>query len=437
MPRKNPSIDERFVSRSLVVVYAKGLFTEKGTDGEQLNMEPVRELRRTKADNTAKKYKAYTKSFDNGLKSLKQIFDHMVSSAYTSHSSWDLYKFFVFDQNTSEGICDALLAVSEAMKQFAPGTSMSESALVELGKHISQQTLKFLNDDIPDPVQYQRGSYKDPWSNRYLASTSRGLKQSIEKITSRFIEDLTESFSESSTGWTYTPDLAHDAFKELAVTFEDALGRAYDDRQKTVTAGTANGVAILSTSLETLSISSSQSAATATPATNTAPIRSSSSYDCFNCGQSDHWSSECPHPKKGSATPSTSPPNTNCYNCGETGHWISSCASPQKGSVTRSMPSTPSRPSTSARSRNCYTCGQSGHWSDSCPSPGNRSATMASRTTSSSKCFSCGQTGHWSNKCPRPRQGSATTPSKSTSGDKCFSCGKMGHWTRNCPTPRK
>ncbi|KAH7355445.1 hypothetical protein BKA65DRAFT_582379 [Rhexocercosporidium sp. MPI-PUGE-AT-0058] len=209
-------------------------------DGEQLNTEPGRELRGTKADNTAKKYKAYTKSFDNGLKSIKQIFNHMVSSAYTSQSSWGLYKFFVFDQNISEGICDALLAVSEAMRQFAPGISMSESALVELGKHTSQQTLKFLEDDIPDLVQYPRGLYKNLWSNRYSASTSRGLKRSIEKITIRFIEHLTKSFSESSTGWMYTPDLVHDAFKELAVGFEDALGREYDDRQKTVTASAAN-----------------------------------------------------------------------------------------------------------------------------------------------------------------------------------------------------
>ena len=90
-----------------------------------------------------------------------------------SQSSWDLYKFFVFDQNTPESICDALHAVSEAMRQFAPINSMPESALVELGKYTSQQTLKFVKDDIPDLVQYQRGSYKNLWSNRYLASTSR------------------------------------------------------------------------------------------------------------------------------------------------------------------------------------------------------------------------------------------------------------------------
>ncbi|KAH7407171.1 hypothetical protein BKA64DRAFT_572522 [Cadophora sp. MPI-SDFR-AT-0126] len=217
------------------------LMKEKGRDGEQLNTESGRELRRNKADNIAVKYKAYTKSFDNGLKSVKQIFDHMMSSVYKFQSSRDLYEFFVFDQNTSEGICDALLAVSEAMGQFAPGHSMPESALVELGKHTSQQMLKFVKDDIPDMMQHQRGLYKNLWNNRFLGSESRGLKQSIEKITTRFVEDLTKSFSESSTGWTYTPDLAHDAFKELAVSFEDALGREYDDHQKAVTASAANG----------------------------------------------------------------------------------------------------------------------------------------------------------------------------------------------------
>ncbi len=353
----------------------------------------------------------------------------MVSSAYTSQSSWDLYKFFVFDQNTSEGICDALLAVSEAIRQFAPGTSMPESLLVELGKHISRRTLKFVREDIPDLVQYQRGPYNNLWSNRYSASTSRGLKQSIEKITIRFIEDLTKSFSESSTGWKYTPDLVHDAFKELAVSFEDSLGREYDDRQKTVAASAANGVAIRSASRYSLAVSGSQSATSATPAANTTPARSSSSDDCFKCRQPGHRSSKCLHPKKGSTTPSKSPPKTSCYNCGKTGHWTSNCPSPPKGSIT------PPRSSASSPSGNCYTCGQPGHWSSDCRSPKRGSATTASRTPSSGKCFSCRQTGHWSHNCPRRRQGSAT-PSRSTSGDKCFSCGKIGHWSENCLTRR-
>jgi hypothetical protein len=353
----------------------------------------------------------------------------MVSSVYTSQSSWDLYKFFVFDHNTSEGICDALLAVSEAVRQFAPGTSMPESALVELGKHLSQQTLNFVKDDIPDLVQNQRGLYKNLWSNRYLASTSRGLKQSIEKITIRFIGDLTKSFSESSMGWTYTPGLVQDAFKELAVSFEDALGREYDDRQKTAAASAANSVAFLSASLHTLSISSSQSAVPATSAANTTRVQSSSSDDCFNCGQPGHRSSECPRPKKGSTTPSKSPSNTSCYNCGKTGHWTSNCPSPQKGSIT------PPRSSASSPSGNCYTCGQPGHWYSSCPSPRRGSATTPSRTPSSEKCFNCEQTGHRSSACPRRRQGSAT-PSRSTSGDKCFTCRKLGHWSSDCPTRR-
>ncbi|KAH7136150.1 hypothetical protein B0J11DRAFT_556701 [Dendryphion nanum] len=214
------------------------LVKEKGRDGEQLNTESGRQLRGTKTNNTAKKYKAYTKSFNNGVKSIKKIFSHLTSSAYESQSSWDLYKFFVFVEDTSEGICDSLLAVSEAIRRFE--TSMPESALVELSNYISQQTLKFIKEDIPDLVQCQQGLHKDLWGNRYLASTSRGLKQSIEKITTRFVEDLTKSFTESSTGWTYTPDLVHDAFEELAVSFEEALGKEYNDRQNTVAAGSAD-----------------------------------------------------------------------------------------------------------------------------------------------------------------------------------------------------
>lgn len=80
----------------------------------------------------------------------------------------------------------------------------------------------------------------------------------MEKITIRFIEDLTKSFLELSIGWTYTPDLIHDAFKEVAISFKDALGREYDDCQKTVAASAMNSVTILSASLYTLSISSPQ-----------------------------------------------------------------------------------------------------------------------------------------------------------------------------------
>ncbi|KAH7303673.1 hypothetical protein B0I35DRAFT_415015 [Stachybotrys elegans] len=216
------------------------LRNEKVRDGEQLTVERGRELRGTKAINTAKKYDAYTKSFDSGLGGIKHIFDHMVSSLFPMQSTWDLYTYFVVDLNTSEAICDALLAVTEAMKQFDSESSLPESALVELGKHISGKTLKFVEDDIPDLVNCERGLYENLWSNRYMASTSRGLTRDMEKITIRFIEGLTKSFSESSTGWEYFPDLMHDAFKEFAVSFEDALGKEYDDHEKTALANAAN-----------------------------------------------------------------------------------------------------------------------------------------------------------------------------------------------------
>jgi hypothetical protein len=315
----------------------------------------------------------------------------MMSPAYMYQSSWDLYQYFVLHQNTSEGICDALLAVSEAMRQFTPGTSMPEPALVELGKHISQQTLKFVKDDIPDLVRCQRGLYQNLWSNQFLASTSRGLKQSTEWITIRFFEDLTRSFSQLSTRSTYTPGLVHEAFKKLAVSFEDALGREYDDSQRTLAASTANGVATLSASLHKLSISDYQFAASETPA------QFSRSEDCFNCGQPGHWSSNCPYSRNGSTTSPKYPSTYSYYSCGAMGHWANNCPRPQTRSVT------PPRSSASLPSGNCYTCGQPGHWSSSCTTPRRRSATTPSRTLSNDACFNCGQKGHWSSRCPQRR----------------------------------
>lgn len=345
----------------------------------------------------------------------------MESREYTSQSSWDLYTLLVVHQNTSEAICDALLAVSEAMRQFAPGMSMPESALVDLAEHISRQTFKLVKNDIPDLVQCERGLYKNFWCNRYSRSTSQGLKKSIEKITMRFIEDLTRSFSEGSTGWTFTPDILHDAFKELAVSFEEALGREYNDHQKTIAARTASGVSTLSASLSNLSISGSRSAASATTA------RPPSRGDCFNCRQPGHWRSECPYLQIGNTRPSKSALETSCDNCGEPGHWTSNCPRSQKGSIM------PSRLSASSPSESCYSRSDSGHWSSSTPSPRRGSAMTPSRTPPSGKCFKCGLTGHWYKYCPRPSRGSST-PSRSMSRDKCFSCGKIGHWAENCPT---
>ncbi|KAH8656004.1 hypothetical protein BGZ60DRAFT_472729 [Tricladium varicosporioides] len=234
------------------------LMEERGRDGEQLSRKGGRVLRGSREDNSARKHKAYIKSFDNGLQCLKQTFDHMISPTYKSQSSWDLYAFFVFTQNTSEGICDALLAVSEAMKRVKLETSMPDSSLVELSNHIGLQTHNFLKDDIPSLLHYPKGLYKNLWSSQFATSTSQGLKSSMEKITIRFIENLTDSFSGSSKSWTYTPDLLHSAFKDIAISFEESLGKEYDNHQQTRVLNDLNSVDTLSAPFSTLSLSSSR-----------------------------------------------------------------------------------------------------------------------------------------------------------------------------------
>jgi Zinc knuckle len=303
----------------------------------------------------------------------------MVSPTYKSQSSWDLYAFLVFNQNTSEGICDALLAVSEAMKRFKPGTSMPDSSLVELSNHIGQKTLRFLKDDIPYLLQYPNGLYKNIWSSQFATSTSQGLKWSIEKTTIRFIENLTNSFSKSSKSWTYTPDLLHDAFKEIAISFEKSLGKEYDNHRQSRAASVSNSVDTLSASLYTLSLSSSQDAGSGRLTGNTTPARSSSSAICYNCNQPGHYSSNCTRPKKGSITPSRSSSSAICYNCNQPGHYSSNCTRPKKGSMT---------PSRSSSNATCYNCNQRGHYSRDCTSPKKRR-----------ECFKCGAVGHYANAC--------------------------------------
>lgn len=342
-----------------------------------------------------------------------------MSSSYMSQSTWELYMLFVSHQNTSEGICDALLAVSEAMGQFAPGVSMREPALVELGKHISQQTLNFIKDDVPDLLLHKRGLYDNLWSTQFLSTSSRGLKKSLEQLTMRFTDDLTNSFSESATGWTYEPHLVDNAFKELAVSFEDALGKEYDDHHPVMPANTTTAVADLSASLNGLSITSTQSPTLATSTTNTTSTRSPRTDNCFKCGQRGHWSRECPNPPVKSARPPTSPSCPSCFKCGKSGHYSNACPSLQKNNPTSTRV-------------DCYKCGQNGHWSSSCPSAQNGSTTTPTRTRSGDKCFTCNEMGHWSGDCPRRRQ-SSSTPSRPRFGDKCYSCGDTGHWTNNCP----
>jgi Zinc knuckle len=253
------------------------------------------------------KVERYKKSFDKGLQHIKATFDFMDSDTYQTKSPWDVYAHLVFKNNTSEGFCDALLALTE---------SMPNSGLVELGRYTSAQTRSFLNDYFPGLLQDSRNDQQRRLYSRFARSQSQGLKQDLERITTSFVKDLTLSFSVISRSWTYVPDLLYSAFKDLAVDFEKSLGKEYDlyrwnSAQRAPgyvenrAQRTTNNYDPLSASLQNLSLSS---------APNWSPRRPARDLVCFKCHIPGHISRNCQNPRR-----------RGCYKCGRVDHIGDNC----------------------------------------------------------------------------------------------------------------
>lgn len=442
-------------------------------------------LRSSRANSTARKYKAYTQSFNNGLARLKQIFEHLMSPGFKSESAWDLYVFFAVQNNISEGLCDTLLAVTEATRPVRCSMSMPDSELVELGKHVFNQTLKFIEDDIPGLLQCPKGLHLSLWTSLFASTTSQGFKASIESMTARFLEDLDRTFSPSGRSWTYDADFLYGAFRKITISLEESLQQEYERSSAYRTVGLPNGLDTLAASVSALSLSSSQyggledSRPGASPSRPSAtrdayrrdqagagvdyrnetlspsrspashirdtyghsglpsnnrgspridelsPSRAFSIQTCYRCRQPGHFSESCTVSRNESASPPGSSTTPVCRTCGQPGHYSNTCAKLRSDSLS------PSRPSTNQA---CYNCSQLGHFSRHCTVP--RNPVTPPRSPATGDCFSCGQAGHWSRNCPTPRN-QCTPPSPSPSKATCYNCQQVGHYSRDCGSPRK
>lgn len=95
---------------------------------------------------------------------------------------------------------------------------------------------------------------------------------------------------------------------------------------------------------------------------------------CYTCGETGHWSPDCPQKKTRETEKKTKDKNP-CYKCGELGHWISEC--PKSDFAEK-------KGETEKRSKDkdlCYKCGELGHWISDCTKSVEKAEVSGSKST--------------------------------------------------------
>ena len=111
-----------------------------------------------------------------------------------------------------------------------------------------------------------------------------------------------------------------------------------------------------------------------------------------------------------------SPPRGKCWTCGDTGHYSPNC--PKKKSLS------PARPVNSPKQLKCSNCSSTDHTTKDCPVP--------------TKCEGCQQTGHLRRQCPNMPCVRCLMTGHSVdtciNAVRCSSCFELGHIQKNCTT---
>ncbi|KAL4236389.1 Tudor domain [Mactra antiquata] len=131
---------------------------------------------------------------------------------------------------------------------------------------------------------------------------------------------------------------------------------------------------------------------------------SGGSKDCFKCGESGHFSRECPNAASKDG-------GRDCYKCGESGHIARECPNPAKAG--------------GGGGRECYKCGESGHMARDCTNPPKAGG------GGGRECYKCGESGHMARDCTNPPKAGGG------GGRECYKCGESGHMARDCTNPPK
>ncbi|KAL3133169.1 hypothetical protein ABBQ38_007062 [Trebouxia sp. C0009 RCD-2024] len=110
-----------------------------------------------------------------------------------------------------------------------------------------------------------------------------------------------------------------------------------------------------------------------------------------------------------------------CFKCGETGHWSRDCPTGGGGAGG----------GTTAGGSACFKCGQEGHWARDCPNPGSggRGGGGAGRGGGGGRAYGAASRGYGG----AQGYGGGRTGGAGAAPGACYKCGQSGHWTNSCP----
>jgi len=126
---------------------------------------------------------------------------------------------------------------------------------------------------------------------------------------------------------------------------------------------------------------------------------------CYNCGRFNHYSDNCPYPKKEKRGDNKS---VRCYKCNGYGHYSDKCNNQQQNIQQNIQQQEGKSEVPNQQNTRCYKCNGYGHYSDRCNNQQQNIQQQEGKSEvpnqQNTRCYKCNGYGHYSDRCNNQQQ---------------------------------